>query len=123
MPAIPLPYKTLRDIAIEIGINVNTLKSRIYRAEMAGKPKARRERETKRRSPLWKRNGDISLGDRCPKCGGPVEHGCVQMGRVANIDRCIMCGLTSESMSFYDAVNCRRVDIKTALVLMRLNGS
>ena len=64
-----MPNKTLRDIAIEIGINVNTLKSRIYRAEMAGKPKARRERETKRRSPLWKRNGDISLGDRCPKCG------------------------------------------------------
>ena len=113
-----MPNKTLRDIAIEIGINVNTLKSRIYRAEMAGKPKARRERETKRRSPLWKRNGDISLGDRCPKCGGPVEH---RMGR--RIDRCIMCGLTSESMSFYDAANCRRVDIKTALVMIRLNGS
>ena len=30
-----MPNKTLRDIAIEIGINVNTLKSRIYRAEMA----------------------------------------------------------------------------------------
>ena len=113
-----MPNKTLRDIAIEIGINVNTLKSRIYRAEMAGRPKARRDHESKRRSPLWKRNGDISLGDRCPKCGGPVEH---RMGR--RIDRCIMCGLTSESMSFYDAVNCRRVDIKTALVLMRLNGS
>ncbi len=108
-----MPNKTLRDIAIEIGINVNTLKSR----------KARRDHESKRRSPLWKRNGDISLGDRCPKCGGSVEHGCMQMGRVANIDRCIMCGLTSESMSFYDAVNCRRVDIKTALVMMRLNGS
>ena len=27
-----MPNKTLRDIAIEIGINVNTLKSRIYRA-------------------------------------------------------------------------------------------
>ena len=103
-----MPNKTLRDIAIEIGINVNTLKSR----------KARRDYESKRRSPLWKRNGDISLGDHCPKCGGPVEH---RMGR--RIDRCIMCGLTSESMSFYDAVNCRRVDIKTALVLMRLNGS
>jgi len=36
-----MPNKTLRDIAIEIGINVNTLKSRIYRAEMAGRPKAR----------------------------------------------------------------------------------
>jgi hypothetical protein len=118
-----MPNKTLRDIAIEIGINVNTLKSRIYRAEVAGMPKARRDHESKRRSPLWKHNGDISLGDHCPKCGGPVEHGCVQMGRVANIDRCIMCGLTSESMSFYDAVNCRRVNIKTALVLMRLNGS
>ena len=103
-----MPNKTLRDIAIEIGINVNTLKSR----------KARRDHESKRRSPLWKRNGDISLGDHCPKCGGPVEH---RMGR--RIDRCIMCGLTSESMSFYDAVNCRRVDIKTALVMMRLNGS
>ena len=54
-----MPNKTLRDIAIEIGINVNTLKSR----------KARRDHESKRRSPLWKRNGDISLGDRCPKCG------------------------------------------------------
>ena len=119
-----MPNKTLRDIAIEIGINVNTLKSRIYRAEMAGKPKARRERETKRRSPLWKRNGDISLGDRCPKCGGPVEHsGGVVLSRSANIDRCIMCGLTSESMSFYDAVRCCRVDIKTALLMMRLNGS
>jgi len=118
-----MPNKTLRDIAIEIGINVNTLKSRIYRAEMAGKPKARRERETKRRSPLWKRNGDISLGDRCPKCGGSVEHNQVRLGQLVNIDRCIMCGLTSESMSFYDAVRCCRVDIKTALVLMRLNGS
>ena len=118
-----MPNKTLRDIAIEIGINVNTLKSRIYRAEMAGRQRAKRDYESKRRSPLWKRNGDISLGDHCPKCGGQVEHGCVQMGRVANIDRCIMCGLTSESMGFYDAVNCRRVDIKTALVLMRLNGS
>ena len=68
-----MPNKTLRDIAIEIGINVNTLKSRIYRAEEAGKPKARRERETKRRSPLWKRNGDISLVDRCPKCGGGLS--------------------------------------------------
>lgn len=113
-----MPNKTLRDIAIEIGINVNTLKSRIYRAEMVGKPKARRDHESKRRSPLLKRNGDISLGDHCPKCGGSVEH---RMGR--RIDRCIMCGLTSESMSFYDAVNCRRVDIKTALVLMRLNSS
>ena len=103
-----MPNKTLRDIAIEIGINVNTLKSR----------KARRDHESKRRSPLWKRNGDISLGDRCPKCGGPVEH---RMGR--RIDRCIMCGLTSESMSFYDAVNCRRVDIKTAMVMMRSHGS
>ena len=113
-----MPNKTLRDIAIEIGINVNTLKSRIYRAEMAGRPRVKRDYESKRRSPLWKRNGDISLGDRCPKCGGSVEH---RMGR--RIDRCIMCGLTSESMSFYDAVNCRRVDIKTALVMMRLNGS
>ena len=113
-----MPNKTLRDIAIEIGINVNTLKSRIYRAEMAGRPRAKRDYESKRRSPLWKRNGDISLGDRCPKCGGPVEH---RMGR--RIDRCIMCGLTSESMSFYDAVNCRRVDIKTALVMMRSHGS
>ena len=118
-----MPNKTLRDIAIEIGINVNTLKSRIYRAEMVGKLKARRDHESKRRSPLWKRNGDISLGDRCPKCRGPVEHGCVQMGRVANIDRCIMCGLTSESISYYDAVRCCRVDIKTALLMMRLNGS
>jgi len=90
---------------------------------MAGRPRAKRDYESKRRSPLWKRNGDISLGDHCPKCGGSVEHGCVQMGRVANIDRCIMCGLTSESGGFYDAVNCRRVDIKTALVMMRLNGS
>ena len=106
-----MPNKTLRDIAIEIGINVNTLKSR----------KARRDHESKRRSPLWKRNGDISLGDHCPKCGGPVDHsGGVVLSRSANIDRCIMCGLTSESMSFYDAVNCRRVDIKTALVMMRL---
>ena len=103
-----MPNKTLRDIAIEIGINVNTLKSR----------KARRDHESKRRSPLWKRNGDISLGDHCPKCGGSVEH---RMGR--RIDRCIMCGLTSESISYYDAVRCCRVDIKTALVLMRLNGS
>ena len=113
-----MPNKTLRDIAIEIGINVNTLKSRIYRAEMAGRPRVKRDYESKRRSPLWKHNGDISLVDRCPKCGGPVEH---RMGR--RIDRCIMCGLTSESMSFYDAVNCRRVDIKTALVMMRLNSS
>jgi ribosomal protein L37AE/L43A len=113
-----MPNKTLRDIAIEIGINVNTLKSRIYRAEMAGRPKARRDHESKRRSPLLKRNRDISLGDRCPKCGGPVEH---RMGR--RIDRCIMCGLTSESISFYDAVRCCRVDIKTALVMMRLNSS
>ena len=118
-----MPNKTLRDIAIEIGINVNTLKSRIYRAEMAGRPRARRDHESKRRSPLWKRNGDISLGDRCPKCGGSVEHNQVRLGQLANIDRCIMCGLTSESMSFYDAVNCRRVDIKTALVMMRLNSS
>ena len=103
-----MPNKTLRDIAIEIGINVNTLKSR----------KARRDHESKRRSPLWKRNGDISLGDHCPKCGGSVEH---RMGR--RIDRCIMCGLTSESESYYDAIRCCRVDIKTALVLMRLNGS
>jgi hypothetical protein len=43
------------------------------------------------------------------------------MGR--RIDRCIMCGLTSESISYYDAVRCCRVDIKTALVLMRLNSS
>mgnify|MGYP007111990199 FL=1 len=103
-----MPNKTLRDIAIEIGINVNTLKSR----------KARRDHESKRRSPLWKRNGDISLGDRCPKCGGPVEH---RMGR--RIDRCIMCGLTSESESYYDAIRCCRVDIKTALVMMRSHGS
>ena len=103
-----MPNKTLRDIAIEIGINVNTLKSR----------KARRDHESKRRSPLWKRNGDISLGDHCPKCGGPVEH---RMGR--RIDRCIMCGLTSESESYYDAIRCCRVDIKTALLMMRLNGS
>ena len=34
-----MPNKTLRDIATEIGINVNTLKSRIYRAEMAGNAK------------------------------------------------------------------------------------
>ena len=118
-----MPNKTLRDIAIEIGINVNTLKSRIYRAEEAGKPKARRERETKRRSPLWKRNGDISLVDRCPKCGGPVEHNQVRLGQLANIDRCIMCGLTSESESYYDAIRCCRVDIKTALVMMRSHGS
>lgn len=103
-----MPNKTLRDIAIEIGINVNTLKSR----------KARRDHESKRRSPLWKRNGDISLGDRCPKCGGPVEH---RMGR--RIDRCIMCGLTSESESYYDAIRCCRVDIKTALLMMRSHGS
>ncbi len=89
----------------------------------AGRPRAKRDYESKRRSPLWKRNGDISLGDHCPKCGGSVEHNQVRLGQLANIDRCIMCGLTSESMSFYDAVNCRRVDIKTALVLMRLNGS
>ena len=100
-----MPNKTLRDIAIEIGINVNTLKSR----------KVKRDYESKRRSPLWKRNGDISLGDHCPKCGGPVEH---RMGR--RVDRCIMCGLTSESESYYDAIRCCRVDIKTA---MRLNGS
>ena len=55
-----MPNKTLRDIAIEIGINVNTLKSRIYRAEMAGRPRVKRDYESKRRSPLWKRNGDIS---------------------------------------------------------------
>ena len=103
-----MPNKTLRDIAIEIGINVNTLKSR----------KARRDHESKRRSPLWKRNGDISLGDHCPKCGGPVEH---RMGR--RIDRCIMCGLTSESESYYDAIRCCRVDIKTALLMMRSHGS
>jgi len=36
-----MPNKTLRDIAIEIGINVNTLKPRINRAEMAGRPRAR----------------------------------------------------------------------------------
>ena len=109
-----MPNKTLRDIAIEIGINVNTLKSR----------KARRDHESKRRSPLWKRNGDISLGDHCPKCGGPVDHsGGVVLSRSANIDRCIMCGLTSESESYYDAIRCCRVDIKTALVMMRLNGS
>ena len=106
-----MPNKTLRDIAIEIGINVNTLKSR----------KARRDHESKRRSPLWKRNGDISLGDHCPKCGGPVEHsGGVVLSRSANIDRCIMCGLTSESESYYDAIRCCRVDIKMALLMMRL---
>ena len=38
-----MPNKTLRDIAIEIGINVNTLKSRIYRAEMAGRPRVKRD--------------------------------------------------------------------------------
>ena len=103
-----MPNKTLRDIAIEIGINVNTLKSR----------KVKRDYESKRRSPLWKHNGDISLGDHCPKCGGPVEH---RMGR--RVDRCIMCGLTSESESYYDAIRCCRVDIKTALLMMRLNGS
>jgi len=48
-----MPNKTLRDIAIEIGINVNTLKSRIYRAEMAGRPKARRDHESKRRKTKW----------------------------------------------------------------------
>ena len=106
-----MPNKTLRDIAIEIGINVNTLKSR----------KARRDHESKRRSPLWERNGDISLGDHCPKCGGPVDHsGGVVLSRSAKIDRCIMCGLTSESISYYDAVRCCRVDIKTALLMMRL---
>ena len=116
-----MPNKTLRDIAVEIGINVNTLKSRIYRAEVAGMPKARRDHESKRRSPLLKRNGDISLGDHCPKCGGPVEHsGGVVLSRSANIDRCIMCGLTSESESYYDAIRCCRVDIKMALLMMRL---
>ena len=108
-----MPNKTLRDIARGIGINVNTLKSR----------KARRDHESKRRSPLWKRNGDISLGDHCPKCGGPVEHNQVRLGQLANIDRCIMCGLTSESESYYDAIRCCRVDIKTALVMMRSHGS
>ena len=44
-----MPNKTLRDIAIEIGINVNTLKSRIYRAEMAWRPRAKRDYESKRR--------------------------------------------------------------------------
>lgn len=107
--------KSLADIAIEIGINVNTLKSRIYRAQHSGDRKPRREHVSSRRAPLWKRNGDINFGNHCPKCGGPVEH---RTGR--RIDRCIMCGLTSESISYYDAVRCCRVDIKTALLMMRL---
>ena len=107
-------HLTIREVAIRMGVKLNTL-------TRAGKLRT----ESSKRQHGWKPGGNgQSLGDRCPKCGGPVYHsGGVVLSRSANIDRCIMCGLTSESMSFYDAVNCRRVDIKTALVLMRLNGS
>ncbi len=112
-------HLTIREVAIRMGVKLSTLKSRIYQAQRYNTHAGKRRTESSLRQHGWKPGGNgQSLGDRCPKCGGPVEH---RMGR--RIDRCIMCGLTSESMSFYDAVNCRRVDIKTALVLMRLNGS
>ena len=101
-------HLTIREVAIRMGVKLNTL-------TRAGK----RRTESSLRQHGWKPGGNgYGLGDHCPKCGGPVEH---RMGR--RIDRCIMCGLTSESESYYDAIRCCRVDIKTALVLMRLNGS
>lgn len=118
-------HLTIREVAIRMGVKLNTLRSRIYRAQHSATRAGKRRTESSLRQHGWKPGGNgQSLGDRCPKCGGPVYHsGGVVLSRSANIDRCIMCGLTSESMSFYDAVNCRRVDIKTALVLMRLNSS
>ena len=112
-------HLTIREVAIRMGVKLNTLRSRIYRAQHSATRAGKRRTESSLRQHGWKPGGNgYGLGDRCPKCGGSVEH---RMGR--RIDRCIMCGLTSESMSFYDAVNCRRVDIKTALVLMRQNSS
>ena len=117
-------HLTIREVAIRMGVKLNTLRSRIYRAQHSATRAGKRRTESSLRQHGWKPGGNgESLGERCPKCGGSVEHNQVRLGQLANIDRCIMCGLTSESMSFYDAVNCRRVDIKTALVLMRLNGS
>ena len=117
-------HLTIREVAIRMGVKLNTLRSRIYRAQHSATRAGKRRTESSLRQHGWKPGGNgQSLGDHCPKCGGPVEHNQVRLGQLANIDRCIMCGLTSESMSFYDAVNCRRVDIKTALVLMRQNSS
>jgi len=117
-------HLTIREVAIRMGVKLNTLRSRIYRAQHSATRAGKRRTESSLRQHGWKPGGNgQSLGDRCPKCGGSVEHNQVRLGQLANIDRCIMCGLTSESMSFYDAVNCRRVDIKTALVMMRLNSS
>ena len=107
-------HLTIREVAIRMGVKLNTL-------TRAGK----RRTESSKRQHGWKPGGNgYGLGDHCPKCGGPVDHsGGVVLSRSAKIDRCIMCGLTSESESYYDAIRCCRVDIKTALVLMRLNGS
>ena len=99
-------HLTIREVAIRMGVKLNTL-------TRAGK----RRTESSKRQHGWKPGGNgYGLGDHCPKCGGPVDHsGGVVLSRSAKIDRCIMCGLTSESMSFYDAVNCRRVDIRQAV--------
>ena len=106
-------HLTIREVAIRMGVKLNTL-------TRAGK----RRTESSKRQHGWKPGGNgQSLGDRCPKCGGPVEHNQVRLGQLANIDRCIMCGLTSESESYYDAIRCCRVDIKTALLMMRSHGS
>jgi hypothetical protein len=44
------------------------------------------------------------MGNRCPKCGGYVQHGDVRFGIAApEISICKMCGLHSEQAVFYDA--------------------
>ena len=54
----------------------------------------------------------ISHPNRCPKCRGYIGHGGIRFGRaVKDISSCLNCGLSSESDSFYDALNKQRVEI------------
>jgi transcription elongation factor Elf1 len=41
--------------------------------------------------------------DRCPQCGGFVVNDGVRFGVSANIQRCVQCGLTDESLTWFDA--------------------
>ena len=54
----------------------------------------------------------ISHPDRCVKCRGYIIHGGVRFGQaVKDISSCLNCGMSSESGSFYDAINKTRMEI------------
>jgi len=56
---------------------------------------------------------NLIIPKRCAQCGGlNVPDISWEYGKIVNSYRCVSCGLTGESNSFYDAIKQERVEIR-----------